>query len=437
MVLQRRIGLGLGLGLTADRRYGVAFAMNKPDASAPFILGVIALDALCFGIVIPVLPNLVAQVAHATASTASFYVGALFAVFSLMQFLFAPLVGGLSDRLGRRPVLLVSLSALGVNSLMWVWVDSLGWLFAMRVFAGLFSANVSTASAYIADVTPPDQRARYFGLLGAMFGFGFVLGPVLGGILGHLWIRLPFLVAAGLIGCNAMYGLFVLPESLPPERRGTFEWRRANPFGSLLRLGTRPATLRLSFAWCCTWFAIGAQQSCFILSNQMRFGWNTLDNGLALAVGGVAQVLVQGVLVRRVIDRIGQRRTALAGYGFSAAGYLIYSLASLPWILLAGIPVLAMGALAGPPVQAMLSVDSGAKRQGEIQGALASLQGLMLVVGPLVMGTLFAQMTRPDRKLHFLGHFPGAPFLLAALVCLSAATVLLGLPKPGATEQAA
>ena len=405
--------------------------MNHRRASAPFILGTIALDALSFGIVIPVLPNLVAEVAHAPASQTSFYVGALFAVFSLMQFLFAPVLGGLSDRFGRRPVLLLSLAALGINSLLWVWVHDLGWLFAMRVFAGLFSANLATASAYIADVTPQEQRARYFGLLGAMFGFGFVLGPVVGGVLGHVWIRLPFLVGAGLIGCNVLYGVIILPESLPPERRRRFDWRRANPFGSLLAIGRDPATLRLTFAWCCGWFAIGAQQTSFILANQLRFGWNTLDNGLALALGGVTQVLVQGLLVRRVIDRFGQRGTALAGYGFSVAGYLIYALAASPAMMLAGIPVLALGALAGPPVQSMLSQDVGPDRQGEIQGALASLQGLTLVAGPLVMGTLFAATTRPDQALHF----PGAPFLLAALTCLCAVVALRGLHRSrGSTE---
>ncbi len=409
--------------------------MSSHRASAPFILGVIALDALSFGIVLPVLPNLVAEVANASPSTASFYVGMLFAVFSLMQFLFAPVIGGLSDRFGRRPVLLVSLSALGVNSLLWVWVHDLGWLFAMRVFAGLFSANLPTASAYIADVTPPEQRARYFGLIGAMFGFGFVLGPVMGGVLGHVWIRLPFLVGALLIGCNVLYGVFMLPESLPPERRRAFEWRRANPFGSLMAIGTAPASLRLAFAWCCTWLALGAQQTSFILSNQMRFGWSTLENGLALAFGGVFQVLVQGLLVRRAIARLGERGTALAGYGFCIAGYLIYSLAAAPWILLAGIPVLALGALAVPPVQALLSTVAGPQRQGEIQGALSSLQGLMLVAGPLIMGSLFALATRPDHWLHF----PGAPFLLSALICLSAALVLCGLEKrrgEAATEAA-
>ena len=406
--------------------------MTPRSASAPFILGVIALDTLSFGIVIPVLPNLVAQVAHASASTASFYVGALFAVFSLVQFLCAPVLGGLSDRFGRRPVLLVSLAALGLNSLFWVWVDTLAWLFAMRVFAGLFSANASTAAAYIADVTPPEQRARYFGLLGAMFGLGFIAGPVLGGVLGEFWIRLPFLVAAGLIGCNVLYGLIVLPESLPVERRRPFDWRRANPFASLKAIGLQSAPMRLAFAWCCTWFALGAQQTSFILSNQMRFGWTTLDNGLVLAAGGAAQVLVQGVLVRRVIARLGERRTALCGYGFSVAGYLVYSLAFRPWMMLAGIPVLALGALAGPPVQSMLSAAAAANRQGELQGALASLQSLMLVVGPLIMGTLFADATRPGQALHF----PGAPFLLASLICLCGLLVLYGGRESGRLAEA-
>lgn len=402
--------------------------MNRRTASAPFILGTVALDALSFGIVIPVLPDLVAEIAHAPASQTSFYVGALFAVFSLMQFLFAPVLGGLSDRFGRRPVLLVSLAALGINALLWVWVDDLRWLFVMRVFAGVFSANVSTASAYIADVTPPEQRARTFGLLGAMFGLGFVLGPVLGGVLGQSWIRLPFLVAAALIGCNVLYGLLVLPESLPPERRRRFDWKRANAFGSLLALGVDRATLRLAFAWCCTWFAIGAQQTSFILANQMRFGWSTLENGLAMALGGATQVLVQGVLVRPVIARLGPRRTALAGYGFSVAGYLFYALAASPWTMLAGVPVLALGALAGPPVQSMLSLKAGPLHQGEIQGALSSLQALTLVAGPLVMGSLFAAATRPGLALHF----PGAPFLLAGAVCFCALLVLRGLSRAGA-----
>ncbi len=397
--------------------------MNRHSASAPFILGTVALDALSFGVVIPVLPTLVREVARVPLSQTSFLVGALFAVFSLMQFLSAPVLGGLSDRFGRRPVLLFSLSALGINSLLWVWVHDLRWLFVMRVFAGLFSANVSTASAYIADVTPPDQRARYFGLLGAMFGFGFVLGPVVGGVLGQVWIRLPFLVSAVLTACNVLYGLVVLPESLPPERRRRFDWKRANAFGLLLAVGSEPVALRLTFAWCCTWLAVSAQQTSFILSTQMRFGWNTLEVGLAMALGGVSQILVQGVLVRRVIGRLGQRGTAMAGYGCSVAGLLVYAFADRPWMLLAAMPIVAMGALATPAIQSMLSAAVGPTRQGEIQGALASVQGLALVAGPLIMGTLFAAATRPGQALHF----PGAPFLLAAGICFAAWLVLRGL----------
>nr|WP_321983690.1 TCR/Tet family MFS transporter [uncultured Lichenicoccus sp.] len=399
-------------------------------ASAAFVLFTVALDALCFGIVIPVLPDLVREVSHAPPSQASFYVGALFAVFSLTQFVCAPILGGLSDRFGRRPILLASLTALGINSLLWVWVNDLGWLFVMRVFAGLFAANVPTAAAYIGDVTPPEQRARYFGLIGAMFGLGFILGPVIGGILGEYWIRLPFLVSAGLIFCNVLYGTFVLPESLPPERRREFDWRRANPLASLLRLGFDATSLRLGFAWFATWFALGAQQTSFILSNQMRFGWNTLDNGLALAVGGVAQAVVQGLLVRRVIDRIGARETAIAGTLFAAAGYLVYSFAASPWMMVSGIPILALGALSGPPVQSLLSDAAGPQKQGEIQGALSSLQGLAMVLGPLVMGTLFAAATRPQGPVHV----PGAPFMLAACACLAAALGLRHVLVPPAGE---
>ena len=401
-------------------------------ASAAFVLFTVALDALCFGIVIPVLPDLVREVSHEPPSQASFYIGALFAVFSLTQFVCAPILGGLSDRHGRRPILLASLSALGINSLLWVFVDNLGWLFVMRVFAGLFAANVPTASAYIADVTPPEQRARYFGLIGAMFGLGFILGPVIGGLLGTYWIRLPFLVSAGLIGCNVLYGVFVLPESLPPERRRPFDWRRANPFASLLRLGFDPTSLRLGFAWFATWFALGAQQTSFILSNQMRFGWNTLDNGLALALGGASQALVQGVLVRRVIGRLGARETAMAGCLFATAGYLVYSFAANPWVMLSGIPILALGALSGPPVQSLLSAAAGPQRQGEIQGALSSLQGLAMVLGPLVMGSLFERATRPHGPVHL----PGAPFMLAALACLVAGFGLRHVAVPPAASAA-
>jgi len=401
-------------------------------ASLPFILVTMAIDALCFGIIIPVLPDLVHEVAHAPVAETSLYLGLTFGLFSLMQFLGAPVVGGLSDRFGRRPVLLGSLALLGINALLWVGVDSLAGLIALRIYAGLCAATVSTASAYVGDVTPPERRAQAFGLLGATFGLGFVAGPVIGGLLGAVWIRLPFLASAGLIGCNLLYGLLLLPESLPPERRRPFDWRRANAFASLRAVRHAPDMLRPIFAWCCTWFAISASQTSFILANQLRFGWSTLQNGLALALMGVIQALVQGVLLRLATRRLGVHRTALVGYGASVAGFLLYAGASRPWLMLLGIVVLSIGALGGPSVQSMVSADTPANRQGELQGTLASLQGLMLVLGPPVMGSLFAFGTRPGHA-----RFAGAPFLLSALICLGALLALLRLrPAAGRAEGA-
>lgn len=395
----------------------------RRSASLPFILVTMAIDALCFGIIIPVLPDLVREVAHAPPARTSLYLGLTFGLFSLMQFLGAPVLGGLSDRFGRRPVLLISLALLGVNALLWLRIDSLAQLIGLRVYAGLCAATVSTASAYIGDVTPPERRASAFGLLGAMFGAGFIAGPVIGGLLGSIWIRLPFLASFGLIACNLLYGLLLLPESLPPERRRPFDWRRANAFASLRAASQAPGVRRPVLAWCCSWLAISASQTSFILANQLRFGWSTVENGLAMALAGLSQVIVQVLLMRLVTRRLGVRGAALVGYGASVAGFLVYAGADRPWIMLLGIPVLAFGALGGPAVQSIVSAAASANRQGEIQGTLASLQGLMLVIGPPIMGSLFALATRPGHR-----HFVGAPFLLSALISAAALLAMLGLP---------
>ena len=407
--------------------------MRSHSASTGFILATIGLDALSFAIVIPVVPDLVMQIGHLRHAQASLWLGIIFAAFAGMQFLCAPIAGGLSDRFGRRPVLLISLAALGLNALLWVWVPNLWWLLGLRLVAGALAGNIGAATAYVADVTPPEQRARAFGLVGAMFGLGFVVGPALGGWLGSIWLRLPFLVAAGLIACNVLYGLLVLPESLPPERRRPFSWRRANPVGTLTLFNANGWTRRLGFAWCCGWVALGAQQSSFILANQMRFGWSIAENGAALALGGITQALVQGVLVGRLTSRFGARRTALVGYGFAVAGYLAYALASRTWIMLPGIMLLAVAALGNPAIQSMLSIAAGPQRQGEIQGSLSSLQGISMVVGPVMTGIVFELATRPGSPLHF----PGAPFLLAALVCVAGVLAILSLPDAERIRQAA
>ncbi len=393
------------------------------------MLATLAIDALGFGIVVPVVPNLVLRLSHLPPSAASFWVGALLAAFSAMQFLCAPLLGALSDRFGRRPVLLLSLSGICANYLLLAWAPSLAWLFVGRLIAGATAANVSAATAYIADVTPPAQRAQRFGLVGAMFGLGFVLGPALGGLLGAYGLRLPFLGAAVLAGLNVLYGLFVLPESLPPERRRAFAWRRANPVGTLGAVAADPAYLRLAVAWCCAWFALGALQSSFVLANDLRLGWGPRENGMALAAVGVGSALVQGLVVRRLVPRLGERRAALLGYTMAALAYLLFAFAVRGWLVYAGIAVQALGAISGPAVQAMVSARAGPDRQGEVQGALGSLQGLTAIASPLIAGWLFGVFA--PRGL------PGAPFLLAAATYLLAFAAVRGLGRPSGRGEAA
>jgi DHA1 family tetracycline resistance protein-like MFS transporter len=392
------------------------------------VLATVAIDALGFGIVVPVVPTLVMQFSGQSASGASLWQGALLAAFSLMQFLCAPLLGALSDRFGRRPVLLVSLGGMCLNYLMLAWAPTLGWLFLGRLIAGATAASYSAATAYIADVTPPAKRAQRFGLIGAMFGLGFVGGPALGGLLGGYGLRLPFLAAALLAGANVLYALLVLPESLPPALRRPVQWRRANPVGSLRVIATDPAYARLAVAWCCAWFALGALQSSFVLENDMRLGWGPQQNGLALAMVGVGSAVVQGLLVRRLVPRIGERRAALSGYALSALAYFAFAFADQVWLLAAGIVLQALGSISGPAIQALLSAHAGPDQQGQVQGALASMQGLTAIVAPLVSGWAFSTFAAAGAPVHL----PGAPFLLAALAYGLAYFVVRRVPPPAA-----
>jgi DHA1 family tetracycline resistance protein-like MFS transporter len=380
----------------------------------------ILLDALAFSIVIPVTPDLIKEIGHIQPAQASFWLGALLTAYSAVQLFAAPVLGGLSDRYGRRPVLLACLAALGLSSLATVFVQSLAGLFVIRMFAGLAAGDIPAAVAYIADISSLEQRAKRFGLVGAMFGLGFVAGPGVGGLLGGVWLRLPFVVAAGLSACNVIYGALVLSESLAPENRRQLTWQDANPFAAMRAVLVDGKTLRLAFSWCCFWFALGAQQTSFILANEMRFHWSVLQNGLALALAGVFGAITQSVLVGRAITRFGLKGTALLGIGFSAAGYVFYAFAFSPWILFPGILVLSLGSVGNPAIRSMLSQSVGPTRQGEVQGAMSGLQALMAIAAPVAMGTLFAGATLPGGMLHF----PGAPFALSACVCVASLAVL-------------
>jgi MFS transporter, DHA1 family, tetracycline resistance protein len=384
---------------------------RRRSASVGFVVATLIIDSLGFGLVVPTMPLLVEQLSGSTVSNASLWVGVSLACFAIMQFVCAPILGGLSDRYGRRPILLLSLAGVGANYLLLAWAPSLAWLILGRCIAGATSANASAATAYIADITPPHQRAGRFGLVGASFSLGFVIGPALGGLLGTYGLRVPFLVAAALAVCNVTYGLLVLPESLPQHLRRPFNWRRANPLGSLRVLAASRNLGRLAIAWGCAWFALGALQTSFVLANQIRFGWTTQENGLALALAGLGSAVVQGLLVRKIIPLLGERRAALVGSSLAMVAYLLIGLAPYGWVVLLGILVQASGSFTGPAVQGMVSASVGADRQGETQGALSSVQGLTAIVSPLVASHVFALFTGEGAPMLL----PGAPFLVSVL----------------------
>ena len=399
------------------------FHRQSHSGSIGFVLATIAIDALAFGIIVPVVPSLVMELSGRGLSAASFWMGALLAAFSATQFLCAPLLGALSDRFGRRPVLLLSLAGIVVNNLMLAWAPTLGWLFVGRLVAGATAANFAAATASIADVSTPNQRAQRFGLVGAMFGLGFVVGPAMGGFLGAYGVRVPFLVAGALAAFNLVYGAIMVPETLQPENRRPFRWSGANPLGNIAIVFHDKDYLRLVVAWCCTWFALGALQSSFVLANDLRLGWGTRENGLALATVGVGSAIVQGFLVSRIVPRLGERRSALAGYALAAVAYVMFGLANHPWILFAGIALQSASAISGPAVQALVSDRAGADRQGQVQGALSSFQGLTAIGAPLLAGWVFGVFSAPDAAIAL----PGAPFFMAAFAYGLAFWSVLGL----------
>jgi MFS transporter, DHA1 family, tetracycline resistance protein len=377
-------------------------------ASLGVVLATLAIDALGFGIIAPVMPDLVRAVARMSGSAAAFSMGALLTTFAVMQFLCAPLLGGVSDRYGRRPVLLLSLAGTCANYLLLTWAPSLPWLFIGQAISGVTAANVSSANAYIADLTPPAERAQRFGLVGAIYALGFVLGPAIGGFLCAYGLRVPFVAAAVLAGCNLLCGLAALSESLPQGRRRRFHWGSVDPIRVLHAVAADPVYARLAVAWCGIWIAFGALQSSFVLANELRLGWRTWQNGMALVALGLGAAFVQGIVVRRVIARLGEQSTATISLSLAGCAYLCFAFATMSWVVFVGIVLQAFGAMSMPSIQAMVSSRTGADRQGEAQGALGSLRGLTAIAAPLVAGSLFAIFTRG------VVFFPGAPFLFAA-----------------------
>src|SRR5881296_202822 len=387
-------------------------------AAMTFIYVTIVLDTLAFGILIPVLAPLVVSFTSSQAEGALMF-GLLLTVWSLMQFLFSPLLGALSDRFGRRPVLILSAIGLGLDYIVMALAPNLAWLFIGRVFSGITAASYPTAGAYVADVTPPERRAAAFGMIGAAWGVGFILGPALGGVLGGIGPRLPFWAAAGMSLASAGYGFFVLPESLPARVRKKFTWRRANPIGSLTLLRSHRGLLGLASSTFLSFLAFQVLPSVFVIYAGSRYGGHEIQVGLTLTIVGVCNIAVQGVLVKRVIKRVGERRTLYAGLLGGMAGFLVYGLAPFGLVFLLGIPVFALIGLSQPALQSLMSRRVTPSEQGQLQGANASILGLTGILGPILFGWVLSQSLGLTAGVDLRG----APFLLAAGIMLASSAV--------------
>ena len=396
--------------------------MNAATQSAPgraafaFVLVTVLLDMLALGIMVPVLPKLVVEFMGGDIASAATITGYFGFAWAAMQFVFSPLLGALSDRFGRRPVIILSNIGMGLDYVVMALAPSLWWLFVGRLLSGVSAATSATAGAYITDVTQPDKRAAKFGMMGAAFGFGFIIGPALGGFLGGIDLRLPFWVAAGLSFANALYGFFVLPESLPRERRAPFRWRMANPVGALQLLRTKPLLIGLATALFLERVAHDSLPRVFVLYTDYRYQWSAATVGLALAAVGVAQMIVSAGMVGASVRRFGERPTLLAGLLFGLCGFMLYGLAPSGLWFMAGVPLAALGGLSGPAMQGLMTREIGPSDQGKLQGALASIQGVAGLIGPLLFTQIFATAIRADGPLHL----PGAPYLLSALLVVVA-----------------
>jgi DHA1 family tetracycline resistance protein-like MFS transporter len=383
---------------------------NIKNAMA-FIMVTVLIDSIGFGVVIPVLPGLLRTLSGSSVEGAAQISGWLMFGYAIMQFAFGPVMGALSDRFGRRPVLLASLLCFGVDYLAMAFAPTLAWLLVGRLIAGVTGASFNTAYAYIADVSPPEKRAANFGRIGLAFGLGFIIGPALGGILGDIAPRLPFMVAAGLALVNAAYGYFVLPESLGVADRRPFEWRRANPIGALLRLRqAQPKVLALASATFLWVLGHQALQGTWGFYTIYRFGWSPAAIGYSLAAVGVTSIIVQGGLMDKLVPRYGERRLVVIGSLSGLAGYLIYAFADQGWMMYLGIAAAGLSGLVYPSVQGLMSNLTARGEQGELQGAVASLFSLATIIGPPVMTQGFAFFTSPAAPFQL----PGAAFVLSA-----------------------
>ncbi|WP_299015024.1 TCR/Tet family MFS transporter [uncultured Caulobacter sp.] len=400
---------------------------GKRQAALGFIFITAIMDVLSLGVMIPVLPNLVKAFGGGDTATAADW-NVLFATtWGVMQFVCSPILGLMSDRFGRRPVILTSIFGLGVDFLFMAFAPSLWWLFVGRIFNGMTAASFSTAGAYVADVTTPENRAKGFGLMGAAFGIGFTFGPALGGWLWNVDHRAPFLVCAGLALCNWLYGFFVLPESLPPERRQPrFDWKKANPLGSLQLLRRHPGLLGLAGVGFLFQLAHNVLPSVFVLYMGFRYNWGPDTVGLTLMVSGISGVIIQGLVVGPAVRKLGERGALMVGLFSGFAGFTIYALAPTGLLYLCGLPIFAFSGLIQPGLQGLMTRRVAPNEQGQLQGANAALMGIASMIGPSLFLLPFAFAVRHDATLHL----PGLPVLIAASLMLLATLLAWAKARP-------
>jgi DHA1 family tetracycline resistance protein-like MFS transporter len=379
-----------------------------------FIFITILIDVIGLGIIIPVVPTLIQKLTGEGLSEASWIGGLLLFAYAIMQFFCSPIVGGLSDRYGRRPVLLLSLLGLGIDYVFHAYAPTIGWLFVGRIIAGMMGASFTTAGAYIADISTPEKRAQNFGLIGAAFGLGFIIGPLIGAIASEWGPQMPFLVAAGLTFLNMAYGYFILPESLELHNRRPFDWTRANPFGSLRHLRKYPVISGLVAPLILIYIAAHAVQSNWSFYTMFKFSWDSKMVGISLAVVGVLIASVQGGLIRIIIPKIGQQRSVYLGILLYAIGLVLFGVASASWMMFAFLVPYCLGGIAGPALQGIMSAQAPPNEQGELQGALTSLMSLTMIIGPLMMNSIFAYFTSDKAPFQL----PGASFYVAAFLTL-------------------
>ncbi|MGD0490809.1 MAG: TCR/Tet family MFS transporter [Steroidobacteraceae bacterium] len=403
------------------------------QAALAFIFVTVLIDMLAFGMIIPVLPLLVQNFVGSDAARGAQMYGLFGTAWALMQFIFSPIQGSLSDHFGRRAVILISCTGLGLDFVLMALAPNLWWLLAGRIISGIAAASFSTAAAYISDITPAEKRAAGFGLIGAAFGVGFVLGPAIGGLLGSISPRLPFWASAFMALANALWGVFVLPESLPPAKRTPFAWRNANPLGALKLVRSHPTLAGLAASYFLMNLAHVVLPSTTVLYLHYRYGWNTRQVGVLLAGVGICSLVVQGFLVKPAVRWLKERRALALGLSFGAAGFAIYGLAPTGAILWTGVPVMALWGIATPSMQTLMTRLVDSTEQGRLQGALASIVGLASLLGPTAFTQTFAAFIAPGAAWQL----PGAPFLLASALILAAMLLAWRITRPPEARGAA